>query len=266
MRWMGQSRLIRSRAAAVIIGCGGVVFSSLASADTLPGALAQAYVNNPVMNAQRASLRATDEGVGIALSGYRPTVRGQIQDGWADQFQTQKIGPSQYLSGWANYASQTYTVQANQTLYNGFQTANRTRQAEGQVSAGRETLRLTELNLLLNAATVYMDLLRDAATLELNKSNVVVLQEQLRQSRDRFNVGEVTKTDVAQAESRLAAGRSQLAAAESQYITSKARYVQIIGVQPGKLAPGAPVDNKSPPTLAQAVEVARQDNPNVTAA
>jgi len=114
-----------------------------------------------------------------------------------------------YPTTWANYASQQYTIAATQTLYNGFQTANRTRQAESQVSAGRETLRLTELNLLLQSATVYMDLLRDAATLELNKSNVVVLQEQLRQSRDRFNVGEVTKTDVAQAESRLAARSSR---------------------------------------------------------
>src|SRR5262249_33276736 len=122
------------------------------------------------------------------------------------------------------------------------------------------------LNLLLQAATVYMDLLRDAATLELNRSNVVVLQEQLRQSRDRFNVGEVTKTDVAQAESRLAAGRSQPAAPPTPYITAKARYVQIIGVQPGKLAPGAPVDNKSPSRLDEAVLVARQENPNVTAA
>jgi outer membrane protein len=262
--------LIRLTAAARIASC-ALAFSSSVSADTLPGALAQAYVCNPVLNAQRAALRATDEGVGIALSGYRPTIRGQIQDGWANQFQTTKIPTppgvgAQYSTNSANYASQTYALQASQTLFNGFQTANRTRQAESQVSAGRETLRLTELNLLLQAATVYMDFLRDGATLELNKSNVVVLQEQLRQSRDRFNVGEVTKTDVAQAESRLAAGRSQLAAAESQYITSKARYVQIVCVQPGKLAPGAPVDNKSPPTLEQAVIVARQENPNVTAA
>jgi outer membrane protein len=174
--------------------------------------------------------------------------------------------PPIYTTNWANYASQQYTIAATQTLYNGFQTANRTRQAESQVSAGRETLRLFELNLLFQAAKAYMDLLRDGATLELNRSNVVVLQEQLRQSRDRFNVGEVTKTDVAQAESRLAAGRAQLAQSESQYITSKAVYVQVIGVQPGKLAPGAPVDNKSPPTLDQAIAVARQENPNVTAA
>ncbi len=270
----------RVYALAVGAAC-ALAFGLSARADTLPGALAQAYVNNPVLNAQRAALRATDEGVGIALSGYRPTIKGQIQDGWADQMQTVKTPRGataadrtggvtrtfvDYPTSWANYGSQQYTIAATQTLYNGFQTANRTRQAESQVSAGRETLRMTELNLLLQAATVYMDLLRDAATLELNKSNVVVLQEQLRQSRDRFNVGEVTKTDVAQAESRLAAGRSQLAQAESNYITSKARYVQIIGVQPGKLAPRAPVDNKSPPTLDQAILVARQENPNVTAA
>ena len=279
---MSERRLIRIAAAVCMTTC-GAAWSFRAPADTLPGALAQAYVCNPVLNAQRAALRATDEGVGIALSGYRPNIRGQILDGWADQVQTIRVprGPNavevsrgtpsnatlvDYPTSWANYANQQYTIAATQTLYNGSQTANRTRQAESQVSAGRETLRLTELNLLLQGATTYMDLLRDAATLELNRSNVVVLQEQLRQSRDRFNVGEVTKTDVAQAESRLAAGRAQLAAAESQYITSKARYVQIICVQPGKLAPGAPVDNKSPPTLQQAVLVARQENPNVTAA
>ena len=214
-----------SRVVSLAVGAAYVLALVLpARADTLPGALAQAYVCNPVINAQRAALRATDEGVGIALSGYRPTIKGSIQDGWADQSQTVKtprgatalelVGGSrptvvEYPTSWANYANQQYTIAATQTLYNGFQTANRTRQAEGQVSAGRETLRLTELNLLRQAATTYMDLLRDAATLELNKSNVVVLQEQLRQSRDRFNVGEVTKTDVAQAESRLAAGRSQ---------------------------------------------------------
>jgi outer membrane protein len=242
------------------------VLSNPGRADTLFGALAQAYVNNPVINAQRAALRATDEGVGIALSGYRPTIRGQISNGYQDQFQTTKIAPNTYFGQWSNYASQTYAIQAQQTLFNGFQTANRTRQAEGQVSAGRETLRLTELNLLLNAATAYMNVLQTFAILELNKSNVVVLQEQLRQSRDRFNVGEVTKTDVAQAESRLAAGRSQLAAAESQWITAKAVYRQVIGVEPGKLSPGAPVDKYSPTTIAEAVARARQENPNVTAA
>src|SRR5262245_55904900 len=98
-------------------------------------ALAQAYVNNPVINAQRAALRATDEGVGIALSGYRPTIRGTITDGWADQFQTTRVATpgigNQYPGRWDNYAGQQYNVTATQTLFNGFQTANRTRQAEG---------------------------------------------------------------------------------------------------------------------------------------
>jgi outer membrane protein len=273
---MTESKSGRRVIAFAIAAAYGAAVSVPAFPDTLPGALAQAYVNNPTINAQRASLRATDEGVPIALSGYRPTVKGTIVEGANDQYQTTRTQPAgapgtpngnpTYDGRWFNYANQQYNVAATQTLYNGFQTANRTRQAESQVSAGRETLRLTELNLLLQAATAYMNLLRDTALLDLNKSNVVVLQEQLRQSRDRFNVGEVTKTDVAQAESRLAAARSQLAGAESQYVTSKAVYRQQIGIEPGKLAPGAPVDSKSPNNLPEAVVRARQENPNVTAA
>ncbi|HSR78953.1 MAG TPA: TolC family outer membrane protein [Xanthobacteraceae bacterium] len=274
---MNQSRPGRGTVAlAIAVALCGLANQPPAIADTLPGALAQAYVNNPTINAQRAAMRATDEGVPIALSGYRPTVKGTIVAGSNDQFQTTRTPPTgapgtpngspQYPGAWNIYANQAYNVTATQTLYNGFQTSNRTRQAESQVSAGRETLRLTELNLLLQAATAYMNLLRDTALLDLNKSNVVVLQEQLRQSRDRFNVGEVTKTDVAQAESRLAAGRSQLAAAESQYITSRAVYRQVIGIEPGKLAPGAPVDSKSPNSLAESIVRSRQENPNVTAA
>ena len=143
----------------------------------------------------------------------------------------------------------SYGVTATQTLYNGFQTANRTRQAESQVQAARETLRVTEQTVLLNAVTAYMNLLRDTAILDLQRRNVEVLQEQLRQTRDRFNVGEVTRTDVAQSESRLAAGRSQVLSAESNYKTSVATYRQVIGVEPGKLAPGSPVDRFSPHDL-----------------
>ena len=104
--------------------------------------------------------------------------------------------------------------------------------------AARETLRTTEQTVLLSAVTAYMNLLRDTAILELQRSNVNVLEATLRQTRDRFNVGEVTRTDVAQAESRLAAGRSQLLGAESNYITSKANYRQVIGVEAGKLDGG----------------------------
>ena len=123
------------------------------------------------------------------------------------------------LAGYNSPASVGATV--TQTLFNGFQTANRTRQAESSVLAARATLRVTEQTVLLSAATAYMNLLRDTAILDLQRRNVEVLQEQLRQTRDRFNVGEVTRTDVAQSESSLAAGRSQVLLAEANYTASR---------------------------------------------
>jgi len=127
-------------------------------------------------------------------------------------------------------------------------------------------LRVTEQQVLLDSATAYMNLLRDQAILELNRRNVEVLTEQLKQTRDRFNVGEVTRTDVAQAESRLAAGRSQLLNAQSNEVTSAANYRRVIGVDAGKLAPGSPVDRFSPNTLPRAVVDGEQLSPTVLAA
>jgi outer membrane protein len=164
-----------------------------------------------------------------------------------------------------DFGSRSIGVTATQTLYNGNQTANKTRQAESQVMGARETLRVTEQQVLLDAATAYMDLLRDGATLDLQRSNVEVLTEQLKQTRDRFNVGEVTRTDVAQAESRLAAGRSQLLAAQSQYVTSQAQYRRIIGVDPGKLAVATPVDRFSPNSLPLAIASGETKSPSVLA-
>ena len=179
---------------------------------------------------------------------------------------TPTAGGPIYTGSNFDFTPHSVGVTATQTLYNGYQTANRTRQAEAQVSSARATLVFTESTVLLNAATAYMNLLRDAAILDLQRRNVEVLQEQLRQTRDRFNVGEVTRTDVAQAESRLAAGRAQVLTAESNYITSRANYRQIIGVDPGKLAVASPVDRYSPKTLAAAVEAGREFNPQVAAA
>jgi outer membrane protein len=127
-------------------------------------------------------------------------------------------------------------------------------------------LRVAEQNVLLNASIAYMNLLRDTAILDLQRRNVEVLQEQLRQTRDRFNVGEVTRTDVAQAESSLAAGRSQVLLAEANYNSSVATYRQVIGVNPGKLASGMPVDRFSPGKLPDAVATAIATHPAVTTA
>ncbi len=259
-------------AVSAIVGVGLCLLPAAVRADTLLGALALAYQNNPQLNSQRAILRQTDETVPQALSGYRPTITATATAG--EQYQdtlSKSVSPTNpnqavYTESHFNFAPRTVGITASQTLYNGFRTANRTRQAESQVSAARETLRLIEQTVLLNAATAYMNLLRDEAILELQRNNVRVLQEQLRQTRDRFNVGEVTKTDVAQAESRLAAGQSQLLVAQSNYTTSKATYRQVIGVEPGKLSPASPVDRLSPRTLPAAVAQGRAQNPTVTAA
>jgi len=237
----------------------------ICAADTLDWALAQAYQNNPTLNAQRAAARAQDEGVPQALSGYRP--RATLTATVAAQNQSLLTrSAAGYSESNSQFTPHTVGVTVTQTLFNGYQTANRTRQAEAQVSAGRATLAVTEESILLQAATAYMNLLRDGAILDLQRRNVEVLQEQLRQTRDRFNVGEVTRTDVAQAESRLAAGRSQVLTAESNYVSSKAIYRQIIGVEPGKLAAATPVDRLSPRTLIQAIATGREFNPNVAAA
>lgn len=262
-RIFGSSLGFCSAGAVFGVGC------SQAAADTLEWALVQAYQNNPSLNAQRAALRVIDENVPQALSGYRPKVSVTALGGYNYENATQQF-PRAVIPTAVNFTNQFISrsvgLSGTQTLFNGFQTANRTRQAESQVDGARETLRVTELQVLLDAATAYMNLLRDGAILELNQSNVQVLTEQLTQTRYQFNVGEVTRTDIAQAGSRLAAGRSALLGAQSNYVTSQANYRRVIGVNPGKLAPATPVDRLSPNTLPKAIVQGEAQSPSVLAA
>ena len=265
-------RFWRGGIAAGIVALAAAAPPLPAGADTLEGALVEAYQNNPTLNSQRAAVRAVDEGVPAALSGYRPRVSITASGGEQSVSSTSKTSgivpgtPTTYLTQSGYNAPYGAGATITQTLFNGFQTANRTRQAESQVFSARETLRNTEQQVLLNAATAYMNLLRDSAILDLQRRNVEVLQEQLRQTRDRFNVGEVTRTDVAQAESSLAQGRSQVLSAEATYTASRATYRQVIGVDPGKLAPGTPVDRFSPNQLPSAVAVGSATHPAVATA
>ena len=255
-----------ARCAIAAIACAVMPFAG-AAAETLEAALAHAYSNNPQLNAQRALVRSTDEGVPQALSGYRPKISATASIG--EQHLETSTRANRNATPTQQFGSTMpsgYGLTGTQTLFNGFQTANRTRQAEGQVFAARETLRTLEQTVLLNAATADMSLLRDTAIFDLQKRNVEVLQEQLRQTRDRFNVGEVTRTDVAQSESRLAAGRSQVLSAEANYKTSGAVYRQVIGMQPGKLTPATPVDRFSPHDLNAAVALGGAQHPNVATA
>jgi outer membrane protein len=248
------------------------VWASGASAETMQSALVKAYQNNPQLNAQRASARSIDENVPQALSGYRPKI--SVTAGISEQYislttkSPSPFNPAQpvYLNEANWFTPWTVGITGTQTLFNGFQTANRTRAAESQVSGAREALRVMEQTILLNAATTYMDVLRDTANLEVQRSNVRVLQETLKQTRDRFDVGEVTRTDVAQAEAQLAAGQSAELAAESTLTTSKANYRQVILVEPTNLAPGSPVDRFFPKTLPASIDLGLTENPNVTSA
>jgi outer membrane protein len=259
-------------ASLAVAGLAPAILCRRASADTLEWALVQAYQNNPSLNAQRAALRATDENVPQALSGYRPKliITANAADNYTrivtHQFSNTGNVITSHTAVNTPFVSSGVGATASETLFNGFQTANKVREAESQVMGMRETLRVTEQQVLLDAATAYMNLLRDEAILELNRRNVEVLTEQLKQTRDRYGVGEVTRTDVAQAESRLAAGRSSLLGAQSNYVTSQANYRRVIGVPPGKLAPGTPVDRFSPSVLPAAIVQGEQLSPSVLAA
>lgn len=248
----------------------GIVLSmnpGSAAGQSLQSALVQAYQNNPQLNAQRAAARATDESVPQALSGYRPRLSITATAG-PESTRTSSVSSSSPVPTLQESSTfpRTITATASQTLFDGFQTGNRVRLAEGQVSSAREALRVLEQTILLNAATVYMDMLRDTAITEVQRSNVRVLNETLRQTRDRFSVGEITRTDVAQSEAQLAAGQFQLLTAESNLTTTRSNFRRVIGSEPGHLTPASPVDRFAPRTLPAAIALGLDQNPNVTAA
>ncbi len=248
-----------------ISACGAGVFAlavaSAANSETIGGALTKAYLNNPDINAQRAAVRASDEGLPQANAGYLPTVSAT-----ADAGVTNADGvPS--LSGGTDQTTfpRDYGVTVKENLFNGNKTFNSVRKAESTVLGQREQLRFTEGNTLLSALTFYMNVMRDAATLDLNKSNVEVLKEQLRQTKDRFNVGEVTRTDVAQAEAALAQSQANYLLAENTLQASISSYRQTIGDQPKRLAPVVPVTRLLPTNLTQAIAISQVENPAITA-
>jgi outer membrane protein len=263
----GVKFITGAAASVLLLACMGPM---PALADTIEAALVRAYQNNPQLNAQRAQVRFTDENVPQALSGYRPKVAVTASAGYqyTDSNSTQGGTPTQIVRTeiHGTNAPRSVGMTVNQTLFNGQQTANKTRAAESQVSAAREGLRVLEQTVLASAATIYMDYLRDAAIVEVQRSNTRVLEQTLKQTQDRFNVGEVTRTDVAQSEAQLAAGRTQQLTAESTLTTTRSNFRRIIGNEPENLAPGSPVDRFLPATLPSAVALSLTENPNVTAA
>ena len=242
----------------------GALFAPAAKAETIGGALAKAYLSNPDINQQRAAVRASDENIPKANAGYLPTVAAET-DAALSNVQAAGLGPGYPSSVDQSSRPRGYGVTVTQNVWNGNRTINSVRQAESGVLGAREQLRFTEQNVLLAAVTYYMDVLRDTAILDLDRNNVDVLQEQLRQTQDRFNVGEVTRTDVAQAEASLAGAKATALTAQSTLQASVANYRKTIGEEPKSLAPVAPVTKPLPKSLPEAVAVSQVEHPAIVA-
>jgi len=226
-----------------------------AVAQTLQQALTQTYRTNPQLDAARATLRATDEDVARANSGYRPTVNGSASSSWTRT----DIHPTSASSG--EFNPRQYGVTLSQPLFRGFQTLNQVRSAEASVRAGRETLRNTEQTVLLQAATAYMDVVRDQVILKLRENNVTVLNNQLKATQFQFQVGEVSRTDVAQAEAGRAGAVADLEVARGNLRNSQAIYERVVGSPPGRLAEVKEPARLLPKSMKEAEEIAQRENP-----
>jgi outer membrane protein len=286
--------LAKGGLAALLLACASPVH-----AETLKEALTAAYLYNPTLKAAQAQLRSTDNSVSLAKSGYRPTISSTFQYGFED-FRAASRGVTSGtgsipicpgavnsngtcagggaqgtpLSSFGGGATTqgirstpgTAEINAQQNVFDGFQTYNSVKGAEAGVEAGRESLRAAEQNVLLSAATAYMNVVRDQAQVELRKNNVKVLAEQLRATEDRFKVGEVTKTDLSQAQASLAQGRADLSIVQGTLYGDQAQFAQFIGHPPRNLKDPGPPEKLLPKTLDAAIAIARAENPGILGA
>ena len=227
------------------------------AAETLRGALVKAYNTNPTLAAERANVRAIDENVPIARSSGLPGVN--LTSGYTENVVDSApsiTSPDRQLT-----AATTLSV----PVFNGGAVRNSVRAAETRVDAGELNLRGTEADLFTNVVGSYMDVIRDEAIVSLNEQNVKVLDVNLQASKDRFQVGDLTRTDVAQSDARLAVARSQLQSAQARLISSRETYIRLVGTPPGELEvppelPNLPADPNA------AVDVALKSNPTLLAA
>ena len=247
-----------------------------AFAESLQSALAHAYYNNPDLNQSRSKVRAQDEEAPKALAGMRPKASiGANVGGLYGNINLPfgQSGPPGSGNGNKNGFGESYvgkprgsTFNVSQTLFDGGATTNNVRRAESGVFAARASMRLTEQTILQNGATAYMNVLRETAIVNLRKNNISVLEQQLKLTEDRFTVGEVTRTDVAQAQSSLAQAKTEFYTAQAQLKNSIASYRQIIGNDPDKLEPGQSLEPYLPKSVNDAIEVAIVEHPGVVAA
>ncbi|RNJ48809.1 channel protein TolC [Methylocystis hirsuta] len=242
-----------------------------ARGDTIHGALEKVYTTNPEIDEQRANVRVHDEEVSKAYSNARPKASISATGGpqrtlirapaGIDQFSSRKYQSDKYSGKPLNA---TFSFQL--PVLDGGKASASLGQAESGVLASRATLRDAEQQALLKGATAYMNVLRDAAVVRLKKNNIGVLREQLRVTVDRFDFGEVTRTDVAQAEAALAQSQADFAAAFGALENSASVYYQTVGEEPKLLQPAPSLEALLPESREDAIAIALADHPSIVAA
>ncbi len=229
--------------------------ASAASAETLADAIALAYQTNPTLQGQRASQRALDESIVQARTGLRPQVDASVSASSSD---------SQGVGNAARGSSAGLSL--SQPLYTGGRVSSQISAAEADVLTGQEGLRSVEASVIQAVITSYVDVRRDQERLRISQENVAVLQRQIDEARARFEVGEITRTDVAQAEARLAASKASLASAQAQLAISRAAYAAVVGQNPGDLEAEPSLSAFLPPAIEDAFETAEQSNAQILGA
>ena len=262
-----KAKLVRLFLGSALFSAAALLNAQSALADTLFGAMEKAYVTNPTLDSARAGQRAVDELVPQALSGWRPTVAVQ---GNIESFTSSKKGEIVDITGDTedflvtdNGTSADIAIQLNQPVFRGFGTVERTKGAEARVDASRQNLLETEQQVLFNVVQAYMSVYAGRQFVALRKQDVAALQAQVKASQERFAVGEITRTDVAQSEARLAESQSALVDAQTQLARDVAYYIQVVGNEPGKLS--YPKVVKIPPSLKAALDKASEINPRLLA-
>ena len=252
------------------VSCGAALVMALslqveaALSDTLFGAMEKAYVTNPTLNAARAGQRAVDELVPQALSGWRPTVT--VQGNVRSESEVNNFITAQNPKGKVRQQrveSGDMSIVLNQPLFQGFGTVESTKAAEAQVDAGQQGLLETEQQVLFNVVQAYMNVYAGRQLVVLRRKDVAALREQVRASNERFAVGEITRTDVAQAEARLAESQSALVNVQTELARDVATYIELVGNEPGKLS--YPKIAKLPNSLSASLDVAGEINPRLLA-
>jgi len=256
LAWVGLAIVVR-------LAVGACPLVSPVAAESLPEALGSAYAYNPRLDAQRAFLRATDEDVARAMSGYRPDIRASGEYGVRGTY-SKPSGST--FDGDGVTQPGGFRVDGVQPIFRGFQTYNAVNAAEANVRSEREVYRDVESSVLLDAVTAYMDVIRDKEVVRLTENNVNVLSRELKETQDRFSEGRVTTTDVAQAEARRARAVSNLDLARANLRTSRGAFLQVIGNSPNDLFDPGPPDQFLPGSLEEAINISNKENPLVVAA